>query len=49
MTKRMEVEDFVASIERDITKDGRIYGLGEWKECKAIVIVMKTGDDGGKV
>lgn len=39
--KKIEVGNFVASVERDITKDGRIYKLGEWKEHKAIVIILR--------
>ena len=39
--KRIEVENFIASVERDITKDGRIYKLGEWKEHKALVIILE--------
>ena len=39
--KRIEIEDFVASVERDISKDGRIYKMGEWKGGKAIVIVVE--------
>lgn len=39
--KKIEVDNFVASVERDITKDGRIYKLGEWKEHQAIVIILE--------
>lgn len=39
--KKIEISDVEAMIEKTINKDGKIWGLKDWANKKAIIIITK--------
>lgn len=42
--RKIEIDDVEAMIEKTINKDGKVWGLKDWKNKKALIIIPK-GDD----
>lgn len=39
--RRLKIDDIEAMIEKTINEDGRVWGLKEWKNKKALIIITK--------
>jgi hypothetical protein len=39
VTKRLEIEDFSAVFETEISKEGKIWGLKKWAGLEATIVV----------
>jgi|WetSurMetagenome_2_1015567.scaffolds.fasta_scaffold25230_3 hypothetical protein len=39
--RKIEIDNVEAMIEKPINKDGKIWGLKDWKNKKALIIIIK--------
>lgn len=42
--RKIEIDDVEAMIEKTINKDGRVWGLKDWKNKKVLIIVPKESN-----
>jgi hypothetical protein len=40
--RKLEIDNITAMIEKPISKDGRVCGLKDWKNKKAIIIIQEN-------
>lgn len=48
VTKKLEIESFVASLDKEISKEGKIWGLKTWAGQKATVVIYDQEKNGKK-
>ncbi len=40
-TRRLEIDNIEAMVEKTVSEEGKIWGLKEWADRKVLVIVQK--------
>jgi hypothetical protein len=48
VTKKLEIESFVAALDKEISKEGKIWGLTNWAGLKATVVIYSQEGNGKK-